>query len=302
MTCILNSVNKSIQHFFENFKRFDCDFLKIDFELFPEFEILLNKLSWIDDDNSHFINLHFLDFDFLAQRSGDATFMLTPLLDGNPQGAAVIRITRPRDSVLTFDFYSSFFSWVEAYEFLHEAQGYPHRVLRCDLALDVAGYTPDQISDKVMTRLSRTRYAEKDGISQTIYIGDLKSKRKLLRIYDKLLDSKKKNKTELYPDLMLHSVVSRVELELRTQACNQWGLSIAFLLDPNEQWRVFVAELSTDWLTLVLPPALTSWYKNPTYDRGVPDPVLRFREALERAQKKGVDFVGEAIQYLRKAN
>jgi len=300
MTCILPSSNKSIRDFFQSFLRFDCDFLKIDFEFFPEFEILLSKLSFIDDDNSHFINLDFLDFEFIAQRASEYLWTLTPLVDGQAQGAAVIRISRPRDSVLTFDFYSSFFSWAEAYNFLALAQGFPHRVMRCDLALDVAGYTPDQISEKIITKLSRTRYAEKDGISQTIYVGDLKSKRKLLRIYDKLLDSRKKNKTELYPDLMSHSIVSRVELELRTQACNQWGLSLSFLLDPNEQWRVFVAELSTDWLTLVLPPALENWYSGPKYERGVPDPVLRFREALERAQKKGVDFVGEAIQYLRK--
>lgn len=286
-----------------NFLNFGLDYIRVDLErgestLFVD--ILLNKLSYIDDDNSNFLSVDFLDFDFTVVRSGDY-FLFSPSADESYFNFPLFRLSTPRDFVVTLDIYSSFFHWPHFFDFLYSLSSFPHRLLRVDIALDFRSFTPDSLLECFEHDLSLTRFKEKDGISETIYIGDLKSKRKLVRLYDKKLDSKKKNKTEFYPGYFaFDDPVTRLEVELRSQACSSWSLTISKLLDPEFLYNLFKTELQTRFIFLSLPSSF-SWYSKPRFERGVPDPILRLHEAFSRAEKKGVDLQSELVLYLSRA-
>lgn len=79
---------------------------------------------------------------------------------------------------------------------------------------------------------------------ETLYIWErnqLKNTYKLIRIYNKILDTKKKNKSFLYPEFEKKKNVTRIEIELRRDKAK--FLDFDKLCDPNYLYRIFVHEV-----------------------------------------------------------
>jgi len=285
-------------------KRFSLDYIKVRIPLDedPEFDTLLNKISYYDDDNSNSGVAEFFDADFAVSRSGHF-YMFSPYephISGNIP-FAVLRIDRSGDAYATVDIYSAFFHWTRCYDFLEKLLQLPTRVMRVDIALDVSDYSVLSLASLADTKLPVTKINERIDSPETYYIGDWNSKRKLIRIYNKKLHAIKNRRTMLYPEYFAdeHSVITRLEIELRNQACQSWMITLQKLLDPEFIYSVFYSELNTKFVSFPsLPISLDSWYSRPVFERGIPDPVLRFREALRIASKNGVDIDSEFRYYL----
>jgi hypothetical protein len=130
----------------------------------------------------------------------------------------------------------------------------------------------------------------------------MNSKRRQVRIYDKKLWAKSMGKTSLYVDYFADNrCVSRLEIELRNQACKVYEFDEIKLTDPEYLYKLFATELDTRHLFFKVPSYNCDWSRR-SFKRGTPDPVLRFREACIIAKRKGVDIKNEVIHFYAKIN
>jgi len=284
----------------ESIKRFGLDFLRIKFPFNEYLEILHQSLRILDDDNSNFSKVWFLDDVYSVARSG-RFYLFTPHADGDTGDYPfpVFRVSFDKFDHVVFDVYSSFFHWDRSDGVLALLSTFQYRLLRVDIAMDIQGRNVREVNGLFETKLALTKINERGIDPETLYIGDFKSKRKLIRLYDKKLDSEKKGKTELYPDYFSSDLpVTRLEVELRNQACSSWLLDLRQLENPGHLYHVFYEELNTKFVSCDLPPTLGAWYSKPSFERGIPDPVLRFQEAIQTAIKKGVDIDSVFREYV----
>lgn len=266
---------------------FNVDYLRVQFENVEIFRVLENSVNFLDNDNSNFCRFWFFDLEFIVTRSQNC-FMLKPL----GFEYSVLRVDFRGGTSVKIDLYSSFFYWSDSEKWLKYMILYPHRVLRVDIACDIENMTVKQVADLFETKLSRTLINEKNDEPETLYIGDWKSKRKLIRVYDKKLDSLAKRKTDLFPDYFVDGrAVTRLEVELRNQACVAWDITLEKVLHIEFLYDLFVGELQTQFVYIELPLSVFDFYKKPSFERGEPDAEKRFWEAMLLAQKKGVDIV-----------
>lgn len=96
---------------------------------------------------------------------------------------------------------------------------------RLDIALDLS-FDIETINNTIFKNVNFFaqiwRDKKNDTFSQTYYIGNPRSdtnKKYIFRIYDKILDTVKKQKAFLYPHLINQDNVRRIELELRAEEC-----------------------------------------------------------------------------------
>lgn len=276
---------------------FGLDYLKFLVKQENEFLEIATILSRLDDDNSNVAFFWLFGFHFSASRKG-RWFIITP----TQEFSASVMAWRLCGGQIEIEIHGQFFLWSEHFEFLKKFEDVPFRLLRVDICMDFKNETPYSLFCKFDTRLHFSEIKKKGGQSaETIYIGDKKSsKRKVICLYNKKLDCEVKGKTELYPEYFIDDFsVARLEIRLLSQACDSWQFSIIKLLDIEHLYFVFQKELNTSFVHFPLSPAM-SWYSKPSFHRGVPDPVLRFREACANAYKKGVDIEKEALQLLGK--
>ena len=135
------------------------------------------------------------------------------------------------------------------YHVLHEKA---YKILRLDIACDVSTPLVNLIKrfdkvDKFYAEIGRDKVYEK--MAQTYYTNDTqrwKNKYKLVRIYDKLLDSFKKNKTWLFPHLNSGGEMRRIELELRIKCTEAIPYNLLTLLESpnNEITELFCSHMS----------------------------------------------------------
>jgi len=272
---------------------FGLDFLRFRVPVeYPMVSVFAVSLARLDDDNSSYSTVSLGDVDFYALRSG-SRYILRPA-DGSC-AHPVIRFGLCGGGMGEFDIYSSFFSWDDG-SYLSSLAELPHRLTRVDIAGDFKGVTVGEfVERKIETDLKMTYWNKTEKGVETVYVGDMKSKRKIIRVYDKKLDSVRKRKTELYPAYFsTDDPVTRYEIELRNQACIRHMLDIRKVMDSEYLWSLFYNESTTNHVFVRdLPRLIDETYSKPKLDRGIPDPVLRFREAILTAHKKGVDIVNE---------
>lgn len=268
-----------LSHF--KIKGFSLDFMRVKFENDLYFDNLEKSCHFIDDDNSNYAVQWWGDWEFYIERS-DKYFLIRPV----DFPASTMRV-RFDGEFVTVDFYGAFFSWECNEAFRRFLIPTAHRFFRVDLALDLVGCSPKQLEKYGVFNLKRHTISDE----QTIYYGDFRSNRKIVRIYDKKADIKKKRKQELHPDILVEEQdVTRLEVELRASACRDYGFTFDRLLDPEYCWQVFYSELTTNFIFFPLPAGIDECYAKRKYERGTPEPELRFREACEQALKKHVDI------------
>lgn len=122
--------------------------------------------------------------------------------------------------------------WESYFLWLREYLGFEINFFtRIDICLDLPNVTVDYLYQKIIwnehkKNVSKIFYNKKKGIEETIYFWE-KSRKKnnyqLIRIYDKLLDSKKKKKEWLYwEEYKECESVTRLELEIREEKAKFW--------------------------------------------------------------------------------
>lgn len=128
-----------------------------------------------------------------------------------------------------------------------------YEIRRLDIALDVDTPLPELLPkfDKLRRGFHAQIWKDKTykDLSQTYYTNDLqksKNKYKLVRVYDKILDSFEKNKSWLFPHLSANKEVRRIELELRKNCCENIPFNLITLLESpnNELTQLFQSHMS----------------------------------------------------------
>lgn len=100
-------------------------------------------------------------------------------------------------------------------------------VSRCDIFLDVA--TSVQYiagNGRYVSSFSKFNVFGNGDDLETVYIGNKSNnnKRWFIRIYNKILDSKKKEKSALYSDYFKEKNVTRIEVQFGIEGCRMFGI------------------------------------------------------------------------------
>jgi len=163
-------------------------------------------------------------------------------------GDTVYELVRVFDSGIcrtisyTFTFYSTYFYIDDISsvitEFLVKYQN-QIQLSRVDIALDV-NVTVNELYENHITNTRKSIVRRDADVVETFYVGAKQNNKKhFIRVYDKKLDSKKKNKFHLFLGYLMEKTVSRVELELHVESLKSFGLRGFSVLDSKELWRVF---------------------------------------------------------------
>lgn len=138
--------------------------------------------------------------------------------------------------------------WVEYFLQLREYLGFEiNYFTRIDVCLDLPNVTVDYLYQKIIDKKHKINvskiFYDKSWWEETIYFW--KKSRKdnnyqLIRIYNKLLDSKKKKKEWLYPDYKDNEAVTRLELEIREEKAKFW--TVEKIQDINFIFSVIVKQ------------------------------------------------------------
>ncbi len=228
---------------------FGLDFLRFNFD--PIFNSTLFESFFIGlSDNSNYLRYRWFDisFDvsFIGQGNKD---ILTFSYDGVP----VICLEKMKDTGFltnisyTVIFYGGFFSVDKDFSglFLQKfVDSYKDdcRVARIDIALDIpvsmkkffrSGYKTNFIKG------SKYGINERTGTFETRYFGTKGTRKHLIRVYDKKLDSAKKGKMGMYIDYFSHEAVTRVETEIRAHSCGIFGATPEKILDKKYLMELF---------------------------------------------------------------
>jgi hypothetical protein len=147
----------------------------------------------------------------------------------------------------SFDFYSTFFCFPELNEFykkFYEKYGSSARLSRVDIACDLNISMKDFVKSGYTTSFKKSNAYGIDiasGIPETLYFGSksLKNKRHLIRVYDKLKDSKSKGKFNLYKNYFSYKHVTRIEVEIRSTSCSLLRLYHHDLFDEKLLKEIF---------------------------------------------------------------
>ena len=217
----------------------ELEFTFLDWDLFNN--VFFDFTSSIDDDNSSFAYLYLSDFDIKFHYSKiypkwyDWWLKFSTIVDDQIIDCFALikgrdwKIMSSKDKVV---FYSSFFILQQLWKLSFSLFDFMSCFGDCKLhRLDVALDLPldiKQINQSIFSSVNFFaqiwRDKKYDTFSQTYYINNPRSDRNrkyIFRIYDKILDSVKKQKSFLYPHLVNNSDVRRIELELRAEECSR---------------------------------------------------------------------------------
>ncbi len=144
-------------------------------------------------------------------------------------------------------FYSAFFYIKELDLFLFAFLNYYGRycyITRFDIALDVPLSISDFVSKGYSTKFrkgAKFGLNENTGEFETWYLGakGCSNKKHFIRIYNKLLDSKKKSKMMLFWQYFDFEDVTRIEVQVNSQSCSVFGAIPDNITDINFLGSVF---------------------------------------------------------------
>lgn len=128
-------------------------------------------------------------------------------------------------------------------------------VSREDICSDFSGYTTNSVfrgirgSKKHRKKSSNLATDPITGLHETIYYGDPKeADRWFLRIYNKLLDIKYKKKEKFYFEYFDHAIVTRLEEEIRSDSCKDYGITLQNCLNREYLWGVYIKLLDNQFV------------------------------------------------------
>ena len=98
-------------------------------------------------------------------------------------------------------------------------------ISRADLALDIEMSVNDFLNNGWLTQFKKIETRENGDKIETKYFGNRSdtNKRHFIRVYDKKLDSSKKNKLELHYFYLKFQDVTRIEAQVNSLSCKEFG-------------------------------------------------------------------------------
>lgn len=203
----------------------------------PFFDFLFSGIS----PNSNYKNVHLYGFDF------SVNFVFTPATTTalfSHREFSIFSIKKNTDTGLLlkfeydFNFYGSFFFFPELSNFLKLfSENYHDKVVltRFDIALDLPVSMDYFLKKGFKTQFkSTTEINKQKNIPQTLYLGNkgCSNKKYFFRVYDKIKDIEKKNKTMHYIDYYQYENVLRLELQINSQSVRYLDKNLLDLLNP----------------------------------------------------------------------
>lgn len=143
-------------------------------------------------------------------------------------------------------FYSAFFHFPELGEMLREFVqkfGDTATISRIDIYLDVAKSTAE-VEKGIRTQFKKIVAYKNGGLLETLYLGakGCTNKKHFIRIYDKLKDSQKKGKFELYGDYIANfEHVTRIEAQINSQSCQAFDITLWNINEVEKLQTIFAS-------------------------------------------------------------
>lgn len=233
------------------------------FDKFYDDHEVWHDFKGLDDDNSS----QYYIFLFWKTCSVTKTFpkgfayafQFSVSIDDRPVQLFMIRFPNKNEHRPSIVIYSSFFILEKYLEvsisYFLQQNFFVDTIRRLDIALDVS----IQIETLLKKYFKNTRFTSQIGLDrksigfhQTYYIWEIqsdKNRKYIIRIYDKLLDTWKKNKGFLYSHLKNSPDVRRIELELRPHECERLPFTYQEILENknNAIQRIFSDFLNKHW-------------------------------------------------------
>ena len=208
-------------------------------------------ITWIDTDEV-------VDFEFFESKKGIAVQIMK-------DGVHIITITKIDENssmstvspyLYRYDFYGQFFNLYRLDEldilpYLKtliediEMDTISSSIGRIDICADIAGCLPRDIENNFNSildlKITKIREDKKTG-SETINF--VKTKRKTIRVYNKLIEAEHKKK-KWFLDYFKNDTVTRLEVELNSEYKKKFNIKISDILDKNRLFGFYLEALNT---------------------------------------------------------
>lgn len=210
----------------------------------PFFDLIFSGMS--PNSNYKNMNIYGIDFSINFVFTNSTTTALFVYND-----FSVFSIRKNKDIGLMkhfeydFNFYGSFFFFPDLKPFLKSfSLDYSDKIklTRYDIAIDLPINMEYFLKKGYRTQFkSKTKINIKNKIPQTLYLGNKNStnKKYFFRIYDKIADIEKKNKTLHYIDYYQYKSVLRIEVQINSQTVHKLGFVFSDLLNQKNVIDVF---------------------------------------------------------------
>jgi|GEM_PF-3241447 len=136
-------------------------------------------------------------------------------------------------------FHSSFFHFSELRNILNRLLTWDYRhtltITRLDICLDVNLGVQELVDKGYKTQFRVKEERKRSDVLQTLYLGtrNATNKKHFIRAYNKQLDTEKKAKHGLYLDYFAYENVTRVELQINSQSCKEFGITVFNVWDAE---------------------------------------------------------------------
>jgi len=227
-----------------------------------------------NDTNANFIKdfswLHTVEsVDLMFSSSKQAGEMIIVMFQGTP----IIRILLPNGESMKnikysyqyqINFYGMFFDFhrlnkLNAEYFLKiflddiDSGKIEHSISRIDICSDLANFSTGSIQNGIEGDVTHMKKGAKFGIdpstkeAETITYGNKKSKW-MARIYNKLVEAQQKKKEGFYFDYYNYEKVTRLELEIKSDVCQEYKVTLRKTLDKHFIWSLYKKLLNTQFV------------------------------------------------------
>jgi len=205
------------------------------------------------------------DTDLLLSGGNAVMFRMDSAL-GRPVAEMKRKLLPTGELIYQFSFYSTYFQFPELKPFMVAvvARYGGARVSRVDLALDTDMSVQSLWESKKTSFQKRSHYFEAENWMSTFYLGSKSfNKHHFIRVYDKILDTEKKKKQMIFPEIFSveDRVYTRIEIQCEVETCKRLGVSVedvvGFERTPKED--VFKTKLWESFKTLAFNPHTTDF-------------------------------------------
>jgi len=213
---------------------FNNSFSDTDFDPFP---LMFSGLSENSNEKNSYSFLGF-DFDLFYLGFGNKKILLF-----KKDGLTVCELKWHLESnfktnvIYSFTFYSTFFYVPLLSDFLLSFLVQYSKFLsvsRLDYCIDVDVPVIDVFRSSVTAFKNKDFFGDPfgDGAElQTFYYGSFRNNsRHFVRVYNKKLDTKKKEKYHIFPEYLLHDHVTRIEVQFNVASCRSFVIDIDFVI------------------------------------------------------------------------
>lgn len=167
-----------------------------------------------------------------------------------------------------------------------------HSISRLDLCVDITNIDPIEIARGVrgeeskMKEFSTMRGKMRNQNPETIMYGTKGDNNWFARIYKKLIEMSKKGKERLYLDYLVHDLITRLEVVLKSPILSdQYQLSLDRCLDVQFLFNIFCNQLETKYVSWDILPFIKREMKKKGYQRIKIEKYKKFHNPLPRDKK-----------------